>query len=103
MKIQVYHAQNTHDSLFYRRDGKIYNATQALAIFVLGGYDFVGEFETPSTLMDDEWNLEKVYEKTQNINEAWNKKKPCRSTSVGDILKFGDDLYIVASFGFEKL
>jgi len=27
-----------------------------------------------------------AYHKTQNLTETWNKEKPCRSVSVGDVL-----------------
>ncbi len=61
---------------------------------------------------DPEDNLNVVYEKTNTIDKVWwenegvlpiFRKKGCRSTSIGDIIKINNDFWTVASFGFDKL
>ena len=105
MKIKVWHSKATGVSMFYRRDGKIFNQFSAVRYYKAGEYDKVGEIEVPfnahPTSIDE--YLEVAYEKTQNINGSWNHTKRCRSTSVGDILQIDEEIYIVSSFGFEKL
>lgn len=108
IKAKIYHAIDVSNSFFYKRDGQIYNQFQAAAAFIEGGYELAGEVEVSVT---DNWLeaignagvLEVVYMKSQNIDSHWNEDKPCRSTSVGDICDIEGELYIVASFGFEKL
>lgn len=100
--IKLYHANEMifRDSLFYRGEGKIFDKTRALKEFP-ENYVIVGEFRVNDGAILD--MLEVVYEQTQNIDKPWNCKNPCRSTSVGDIAVIEDCLYIVASFGFERL
>ena len=61
---------------------------------------------------DEEHTLDVVYEKTNTLYQEWWKnegvlpvftEQGCRSTSVRDIIKIGDDFWRVASFGFNKL
>ena len=55
-------------------------------------------------LPDAESALDAVYADTQNIDSAWNPAKPCRSTSVGDVLvlRSGNEkaAFAVVSIGF---
>jgi len=61
---------------------------------------------------DEDMMLDVVYEKTNTLHQEWWKnegvlpvftEQGCRSTSVRDIIKIGDDFWRVASFGFNKL
>lgn len=107
-KVLVYHADETlfSDSLMYRRDGRLFNAAMALAIFhsfpckpqyVLVGEVKVADYDDINFQLDDAWGM------TQNINDNWNKKNPCRSTSVGDIFAIGSKIYIVGPAGFDLI
>ena len=70
-----------------------------------GNYDFVAEVDTDS--------MDVAYEKTNNIEESWVNndgvyvneafKGGARSTSVGDLLICGRDMFIVDHFGFTPL
>jgi hypothetical protein len=99
--IELFHAQNTRDSFFYKAGGSIYSAADAVKSFRNEGYVGVATFEIETGETDA--MLEEVYVRSQNITHAWRAHNPTRSTSVGDILRIGTDLYIVAGFGFEKL
>ena len=55
-------------------------------------------------------DLDHAYELTNTITKAWDRNQlvkatghSLRSTSVGDVMKLGDDYYVVASIGFEKI
>lgn len=103
--VAIYHAKSI-DAFFYREDGNIFNKTRALQDFTLGNYDRVADRQTEETPV--ELLLNRCYRETQNIEAPWNNHKPCRSTSVGDIIAIFPDgqdmeLYIVASVGFDKL
>ena len=41
--------------------------------------------------------------KSQNFSSHWNKKRPCRSTSVGDVIRDGNELHLVKGIGFELI
>lgn len=45
--------------------------------------------------------LERIFDETQNLDKAWN--PPNRSTSVGDIVRVGEEFWVVASVGYRKL
>lgn len=47
--------------------------------------------------------LEEAYFKTQNFDRYWNKYKPCRSTSIGDIIQQDDVDFMVAGVGFTMI
>jgi hypothetical protein len=47
--------------------------------------------------------LEEAYFKSQNLDRHWNFKKPCRSTSIGDVIQVDDKDFMVASSGFQLL
>jgi len=47
--------------------------------------------------------LEAAYCAAQNVNSAWNPRQPCRSVSVGDVLKLAEQHYVVAPVGFVAL
>jgi len=68
--------------------------------FLDGEYQLVYTFELPSD--DLESQLEEVFFQSQNLEEAWNEESPCRSTSVGDVVRFGNTYWIVAGQGFHK-
>lgn len=45
-----------------------------------------------------------AFKKSQNLDETWNKMKPCRSTSIGDIIV--DEKYnklLVCGIGFKDV
>lgn len=113
-KVLVYHADEEifRDSMMYRFDGEIFDTERALDRFyhihVLAddksGYSYVGEvYVDDYHTADDIPVLERAWFKTQNLEEHWNKTKPCRSTSIGDIFKIDNKVYIVASCGFDLL
>lgn len=102
MKYILYHAKEHlfRDSSFYRKDGAIFNKSQAIEAFEDLEYTKVHEFEI------DDYHcknvLEQIYHNSQNIDIQW--KEETRSTSVGDIIETeSGELYIVASCGFDKL
>lgn len=52
--------------------------------------------------------LEELYGHTQNLDEPWNAKQPCRSTSVGDVMcvmrpNVPTEYYLVSPFGFTQV
>jgi hypothetical protein len=62
------------------------------------------------TREDNELGLDHAYAMTQNISQSWAKNtgvrcrlEQCRSTSIGDVLVFEGQRWIVDSFGFSKL
>jgi hypothetical protein len=67
--------------------------------FLDGKYHWVETFELPGEDVEDQ--LEVVFYKSNNIDGSWRREIPCRSTSVGDLVKVGKDYWIVASIGFE--
>ena len=110
MLVFIYHAKNTRDSFFYCKNGEIYNQQQALEAFKNDGYTSEGilniphEYDNKQSETELEHLLETAYIKSQNDTPSWrNREHKSRSTSVGDILQIEADLYIVSSFGFEKL
>ena len=48
-------------------------------------------------------NIDQAYERSQNLSSDWNPDKPCRSTSMGDIIQDGDKQYLVCGLGFRLL
>lgn len=108
MKATLFHASETlfRDSSFYSQDGKIFNKNTARENFQNGNYIEVTSFD----ILDDKGDdiserdaLNDTYFLTQNGSRAWRSSNPTRSTSVGDIIRAGDNLYIVAACGFDKL
>lgn len=47
--------------------------------------------------------LNEAYALSQNVDEPWNKYKPCRSTSVGDVIQAPDGFHLVCNVGFCKI
>lgn len=83
------------DTLAY---GKSATVDDIRKVFAKGNHKHVYTFELPAD--DVEEQLEVVFAKSQNLDEDWNEESPCRSTSVGDIVRVGKDYWIVASLGF---
>ena len=48
-------------------------------------------------------SLEEAFRLSQNGEKPWNEQKPCRSTSVGDMIHGSDGYYLVKNVGFELL
>lgn len=48
-------------------------------------------------------SLEDAYLKSQNWSSPWNKKAPCRSTSVGDMITSPQGKFMVKLSGFQKI
>lgn len=99
--IEVWLAENTRDSFFYSRTSKFYNNGKACQAWLDGDY-------TPVRMLEIEANsasaaLDIAYHQTQNLDAPWNPDNPCRSVSVGDILKIGTEEWIVAPLGFDRL
>ena len=73
-------------------------------------YKLVAVVSSDDHFSDAEDFLEYVYEKTNSIFQYWGLNKGVndvggenRSTSVGDVIQYKGSLYMVSSFGFEKL
>jgi hypothetical protein len=86
-------------SLLYCHKSTFFTAAQATEAFKTGGYRRAGTLI--STKETVEAAIEDAIARSQNIDHSWN--APQRSTSVGDILKCGDALYIVAPLGIDRL
>lgn len=48
-------------------------------------------------------SIEEAYAKTQNLDRHWNYNKPCRSTSVGDVIQVDDQNFLVTNVGFKQI
>ena len=83
-------------SLKYARDEDIDSIRDA---FLQGNYESVWTFQLPADGL--ERRLEEVFYLSNNIDSSWHPQRPCRSTSVGDIVKTRDEYWIVASVGFK--
>jgi hypothetical protein len=59
------------------------------------------EREYVATVMAN--SIEMAYRASQNHEWAWNIDSPCRSTSVGDVIKVGLQYFMVCGFGFKEL
>lgn len=101
MKAILFHASDDifSDSLRFRAGGG-YGEKQAIENFNDGKYEEVATFDIQNF---DSSSLEYIYASSQNIDSDWRPDSPTRSTSVGDIVKVGEQLYIVASCGFQPL
>jgi hypothetical protein len=107
MKVDIFHAD---DALFimsslYRVNGAVFNAATARKIFETSAltpcrYIHVATLNIDAATTTDA--LEAAFAHSQNVDGPWG-ASPCRSTSVGDILRIGDDLHIVAGVGFDRL
>jgi len=64
-----------------------------------GKYELVQTFQR--SLHDVEQELEETFRESQNIDYSWRSIGPCRSTSVGDVIRVGEDYWIVAPVGFD--
>lgn len=63
-----------------------FSKVEHMASVHVSGYKHAGTIHV-SGGDDDTTDLEVVYEKTQNIDRAWNASAPCRSVSVGDLVR----------------
>jgi hypothetical protein len=101
-KYEVFHAIDDYfiTSMMY---GRAASATDIAKVFNRK-YRLAGIIEVPSELAADvNGGLEYVFDESQNHSKDWNPKAPCRSTSVGDVVKVGDDYYIVAGIGYDPM
>ena len=48
-------------------------------------------------------DLEQAFAKSQNSVRYWNRSKPCRSVSVGDVIEENGNMHMVCNFGFKKI
>lgn len=48
-------------------------------------------------------SLEDAYRLSQNFDSNWNEQNPCRSTSVGDVIRGTEGFFVVAGIGFKEL
>jgi hypothetical protein len=48
-------------------------------------------------------SLDEAYSLSQNFDKNWNELNPCRSTSVGDVIRGEEGFFLVAGFGFKEL
>ncbi|MBX3136007.1 hypothetical protein KF707_07205 [Candidatus Obscuribacterales bacterium] len=65
-----------------------------------GDYKSVGIFKRPEFPLEEiEEELERIFYVTNHKNEEWSGEQ--RSTSVGDVIKYRRDYYIVAPVGFD--
>lgn len=98
MTIHVFHGKSFRDSTLAEMKGK----AAIHQLILADGYHRVAAVEA-----DD---LEKAYELTNNIDRPWPENEGVeaiggrfRSTSVGDLMLMGEDFYVVAGIGFEKI
>lgn len=68
---------------------KIYHKTSET------NFDMVGEVEATT--------LQEAFQLSNNIFDNWNKEKPCRSTSIGDVIEVEGVSYEVQPIGFTML
>jgi len=70
-------------------------------MFDAGKYQLVSTFQSEGYELDEE--LEHIFRISQNHEESWrgHGRDPCRSTSIGDIVRVGPDYWIVAPVGFD--
>jgi hypothetical protein len=66
-----------------------------------GRYELVATFELVREDLD--FQLEHIYRITNNVEDSWREISPCRSTSVGDVVKVDDDVYVVAARGYDHI
>lgn len=99
----IFHSTNTRDTAFYGCDEIITKAD------ILDAVDNNSDLYDMAAIVDTD-TLGKAYDLTQNIDKLWteNKEVDChtdrpRSTMVGDVIIAPDGVYVVASFGFDKL
>lgn len=67
-----------------------------------GNYEQMVQF-TKDELKESKYTpLDTIYERTQNIDKAWNLYKPCRSMSMGDLIRDDDtqEIWMVDRMGF---
>lgn len=94
---QLFHASG--DFFWSSLQYPIGTARELMRAYMEGCYELVYTFRlSQENLMDQ---LEEVFYKSQNIDRSWRKRGPCRSTSVGDIVRVADEYWIVASVGFK--
>ena len=102
IQVKIWHADNTRDSFFYRENGNIYNMAQAKKAYDTWLYEMVSDMHFTEAKNHVE-ALDQAYAFSQNLDRPWRAGKPCRSTSVGDILEVENTLYIVAPMGFDEI
>lgn len=62
-----------------------FSSAEHMATVHVSGYKYAGTINVSGG--DDTTDLECVFEKTQNIDRAWHASAPCRSLSVGDLVR----------------
>lgn len=86
-------------------------ATDARNVRMLGAaYDTVAVLEIDDSESITE-ALETIFRLTNSIDAAWYEsaderfvsKRPARSTSVGDVIRVGEELFLCAPMGFRNL
>jgi len=103
IKCEVFHSS---EEFFWKAIRYYMNMTVSdlARAFRRGKYNLTGFVEVPICDTGNEWYaLEYAFEKTQTKSKEWSCKKPGRSTSVGDILKIGDNYYVVAPVEFAPI
>ena len=107
--MQMFFSKNLIKSISYNKKNTFYDIDKALEAFYNQEYESVysQDFEFNKT-KDLEFYLHIMFSSSQNIDGPnWNKHKPYRSSSVGDIFVIINDgfryFYIVASFGFDLI
>lgn len=48
-------------------------------------------------------DFDDAYAKSQNLFGSWNPEKPCRSTSVGDVIEHDEGFFMVCGMGFRHI
>jgi hypothetical protein len=97
---ELFHSSAEHFSTALRF-GRGYERQNWMEAFKSGKYQLVFAFVRPIANVDEQ--LEQIFFETQNLDEPWHPRIAHRSTSVGDVVKVGDDFWVVASIGFTKL
>jgi hypothetical protein len=99
-KYELFHSSGDFfwESLRYGRYGPDVTAEDLRNGFLQGKYELMQTFEKPAEAVNRQ--LEDVFGESQNVEDHWRLDAPCRSTSVGDLVRVGKDYWIVAGVGF---
>jgi hypothetical protein len=95
---ELFHSSNAYfaRALMYAWET---TADDVRSAFSEGDYQPVHTFALPAE--DVAHQLEEIFCKSQNVDRRWRRSSPCRSTSVGDVVRVGTEYWIVAPQGFD--
>lgn len=116
MKVKVYHHTSDIGWTYCFSESNLHRLSETNpSAFILNmEYEIVAEFKNIDSSNSITNVLNNIYERTNHIDTNWtrvddpsmivtNHDGYNRSTSVGDLIRVGDELYIVESSGFRLL